>query len=531
LSEVIKAAIYARYSSHAQGEQSIEAQIAEGHKYAASKGYTVVQEYIDRAVSGRTDNRAEFQRMLRDLPKGAFTVLILWKIDRFGRNREEIAINKARCKKHGVHPEYIAETIPDTPEGVILESVLEGFAEYYSLQLSQNVKRGRRASAEKCLSVGSPAPFGYKTVDKRYVIDDDTVDLAKGIFDKYASGLTMSEIVADLNERGSRTRTGKPWGVENVRKILKNERYTGIYILGDIRVAGGMPQIISRETWEKVQDMMVRNKKSPNHSWSRSDFLLTGKIFCGECGGPVTGASGRGRNGDKHDYYACQYHRKRHTCEALPIRKEAVENAVLDAVNDLLDDDALLEWIADQAYAVLEESNRELDQSQLIKKRIGEIDKSLENLFKAIESGLYSPSMNDRINGLEVEKKALEGELAAQEASKALRLTRDHILYFLFQIRNKRTDSRESQQRLIDVFVNRVYLGGDGRITIHLNHSSDCSSIPVDLAKSTDSEPADSVRLLRPSVHHKLSENDSFQTIFLYTMHKSSLKTAENRGY
>ena len=145
-----KAVVYARYSSHRQGEQSIEGQLAAAYKYANENGYKIVHEYIDRAMTGRNDNREQFQKMLKDTSKKQFDTIILWKIDRFGRNREEIAFNKYRCKKNGVKVVYVAESIPDSPEGVILESVLEGMAEYYSLQLSQNVIRGQRASAEKC---------------------------------------------------------------------------------------------------------------------------------------------------------------------------------------------------------------------------------------------------------------------------------------------------------------------------------------------------------------------------------------------
>lgn len=156
------AVVYARYSSHSQGEQSIEGQLSNARDYAAAHGYTIVHEYVDRAKSGRTDNRAEFQQMLKDTAKRQFSVIILWKVDRFGRNREEIAINKMKCRKNGVRVEYVAETIPDSRRGVILESVLEGFAEYYSLQLSQNIRRGRAESAEKCQSLGGNRRWGTR---------------------------------------------------------------------------------------------------------------------------------------------------------------------------------------------------------------------------------------------------------------------------------------------------------------------------------------------------------------------------------
>ena len=126
------AVVYARYSSHGQTEQSIEGQLAAAKTYAAAKGYTIVHEYIDRAMTGRNDNRDEFQHMLSDTAKKQFQVIIVWKVDRFGRNREEITFNKYRCKNTGDRVEYVAENDPESAEGVILESVLEGMAEYYS---------------------------------------------------------------------------------------------------------------------------------------------------------------------------------------------------------------------------------------------------------------------------------------------------------------------------------------------------------------------------------------------------------------
>ena len=183
------AVVYARYSSHRQGEQSIEGQLAEAYKYAEAHGMKIIHEYVDRAMTGRNDNRDQFQEMLKDTAKKQFDAVILWKIDRFGRNREEIAFNKYRCKKNGVKVVYVAESIPDSPEGVILESVLEGMAEYYSLQLSQNIRRGNRASAEKCQSTGGNRPLGYKTdpETKRFVIDPDTAPTVRMIFDVITS--------------------------------------------------------------------------------------------------------------------------------------------------------------------------------------------------------------------------------------------------------------------------------------------------------------------------------------------------------
>ena len=226
----MNAVVYARYSSHRQGEQSIEGQLAEAQKYAAAHGLTIIHEYCDRAQTGRNDNREQFQLMLADASKHAFDHLIVWKTDRIGRNKEEIALNKYHLKKNGVKIHYIAEMIPDTPEGIILEAVIEGMAAYYSEQLSQNIRRGQRASAAKAQSTGGNRPLGYKTgADKKFVIDPETAPTVKLVFDLYAQGKTIAQIIRILNEKGLRTLRGHPFTNNSLRTMLKNEKYIGIY--------------------------------------------------------------------------------------------------------------------------------------------------------------------------------------------------------------------------------------------------------------------------------------------------------------
>ena len=219
------AVVYARYSSHNQTEQSIEGQLAAAKAYADAKGYTIIHEYIDRAMTGRTDNRDAFQQMLNDCAKRKFQVIIVWKVDRFGRNREEITFNKYRAKKNGVRVEYVAESLPDTAEAVILESVLEGMAEYYSLQLSQNIKRGYLENAKKCKYAGGRVPFGYKLdEEKHFIPDPSTAPVVCSIFRAYADGATVTEIINDLNAKGIKTSQKEPFTKNSLGTLLKNEK-------------------------------------------------------------------------------------------------------------------------------------------------------------------------------------------------------------------------------------------------------------------------------------------------------------------
>lgn len=318
------AVIYARYSSHGQTEQSIEGQLAKGHEYAAAQGYTVVHEYIDRAMTGRNDNREAFQKMLSDTGKHQFQVVIVWKVDRFGRNREEIAFNKHTCKKNGVRVEYVAESLPNSPEAVILESVLEGMAEYYSIQLSQNIRRGQLESAKKCQCVGGSVPLGYTLdSDKHFVIDPQTAPVVKKIFDLYAEGATISEITGQLNEQGIRTARKQLFTKNSLTKLLKNEKYIGVYTYKDIvRVEGGVPAIVDESTFDRVQELLKINRRAPSHTWTKVEYLLTDKLFCGHCGSPMVGESGFSHTGAKYSYYGCIKRRREKACDKKPVRQD-----------------------------------------------------------------------------------------------------------------------------------------------------------------------------------------------------------------
>lgn len=477
--DVEYAVVYARYSSHSQGEQSIEGQIEKARNYAASKGYTIIHEYVDRAQSGRTDNRTEFQRMLKDTAKKQFQVIILWKVDRFGRNREEITINKIKCKKNGVRVEYVAEKIPNTPEGVILESVLEGFAEYYSLQLSQNIRRGQNISAEKCQSLGGNRPLGYLTDEnKRFVIDPKTAPAVKMIFNMYAEGSSVTEIINELNRQGIRTTRGGLFNKNSLHKILDNEKYTGVYIYGDRRIEGGMPQIIEPELFQKVQAMQKINKRAPAHKWSRADYLLTDKLFCGRCGSPMVGECGTSKTGAKYNYYLCSKKKRERACDKKAVRQDWIENLVLAETQKIICNDELLEFIADNTYKYYLSQQQDDEKLNALKMQLAEVEKGIANLIKAVEAGMFTPSMKSRMDELESQRVDLKAAISENELTASFKLEKDHILYFLHQFRNMDYSDRNCQRKLVDTFVNSIFLFDD-KITLTFNYTSSGNTVTL----------------------------------------------------
>ena len=303
--------IYARYSSAGQRDESIEGQLRDCYAFAERYGITIITEYCDRALTGTSDKRPEFQRMIRDSTKGIFSVVITWKNDRFARSRYDSAIYKHKLKQNGVRVLYAKESIPDGPEGIILESVMEGFAEYYSANLSQNVKRGNYDSALKRQTLGQSV-YGLRAgPDKKWELDPETAPVVKRIFEEYAAGKRAVDIYTALNAEGFRTIRGNPFNKDSLRGILKNEKYTGVYKFADIRDEKGIPPIVDRELFDKVQKMMKKHHESPALKKMDGGFLLTTKLFCGECGEPMTGDCGTSKTGNTYSYYTCKNRRKK----------------------------------------------------------------------------------------------------------------------------------------------------------------------------------------------------------------------------
>ena len=495
----MNAVVYARFSSHRQGEQSIEGQVAEAERYAAEHGLKIIHVYADRAQTGRNDNREQFQQMLSDAANKKFDALIVWKTDRIGRNKEEIALNKYHLKKNGVKIYYVAEMIPDTPEGIILEAVIEGMAAYYSEQLSQNIKRGQRASASKAQSTGGNRPLGYLTgPDKKFIIDPESAPTVKLVFDLYAQGQTIAQIVRELNARGHRTLKGRPFTHNSLRTMLKNEKYIGVYTYKDeIRLENAIPPIVDTETFYKVQEMLKYNQKAAAHKNSTVDYLLTEKLFCGKCGAMMVGVSGTSKTGLRHHYYYCHNQRKK-LCTKKPVRQIWIENLVLEYIINLVKDEEMIEFIAENTYQYYLEQNTDTSYTESLRQALEDTEKSISNLVRAIEQGIFNEATKNRMDELEEQKEEIKSALAAARLKEDLGITKERILFFLHQFANMDYTNLECQKRLLKTFLNSVFVYDD-KVVLTFNYSGDNRTITL---KEIDAGLQQGIRLPRALSHH-----------------------------
>ena len=473
--------IYARYSSHSQRDVSIEQQVKDCLDYAARNNIYIAACYADRHLTGRSDRRPEFHRMLRDAEAGKWAFVVTWKNDRFARNRYDAAIYKAKLKKCGVRCLFSQEYIPAGPEGILLEAMLEGDAEFRSAQMAVDIKRGLAYNAEHCMVTGA-IPFGYRrTKDYTLELDPDRAPLVKEIYDRFLAGWKITDIANDLNRRGITTASGKPWGRNSFHNMLSNERYTGVYIYGDIRTPGGLPAIIDRDTWLAVQRRLHTKKNPVGRSRSYGDYLLTGKLFCGECQRPMVGVSGKTRPGKPpYYYYTCQGRRLSHDCTKANVRRDWLEEKVCSLVAELVMQDNVVEWMAD---CVIDYQRRHKEDGtiQALSSQLKQTRAAIRNVMAAIEAGIITSTTKDRLLELEAQEKKLQQSL---DTEKALRptYTREHVIFWLEQFRAGDLTDQAFRFKLITTFVNAIYLYDD-HLKIALNYSGRNSSVDFPLVE------------------------------------------------
>ena len=476
----MKAVIYARYSSDSQREESIEGQIRECTAFAEKNGITVLRHYIDRAFSAKTDNRPEFQNMIKDSGKKLFDMIIVWKLDRFARNRYDSARYKAQLKKNGVKVVSATEVISEGAEGIILESVLEGYAEYYSADLSEKVIRGMTDNALKCKYNGGTLPIDYIIDDEQHFqLDPLTSPYVLEAFKRYDEGATMTGVRDWLNGKGVKNTKGQAMTYNSVQRLLNNRRYIGEFKYRDVVVPNGIPAIVPLDLFERVQEKMAKNKKAPARHKAEDDYFLTTKLFCGYCGAYMCGESGTSRTGVVHHYYKCVSVKKKRTeCHKKSVRKQWIEDMVVNSTMEILNDDNTVEAIVSM---LMELQDRENVNLPLYEKQLIEVNAGINNILNAIQQGVLTKSTKARLEELENTRDELENKIACEKLAKP-KVSAEFMTFRLHRFRKLDVTKREHRQMLIDAFINAIFLYDD-RMLITFNYKEGNKTVTFDDVK------------------------------------------------
>jgi site-specific DNA recombinase len=438
----MRVVLYARVSSEKQAEKdlSISAQLKALRNYAEDRGWKVHKEYIDEAESARTANRPAFQQMIAHAKQRQFDAILVWKMSRFARNREDSIIYKSLLRKYGVKVVSINEQLDESPAGKLLEGMIEVIDEFYSTNLAQDTLRGMKENASRGFRNGGIVPMGYRQKSildgstKRTVLelDPDFAPIIKRIFDMSASGLGAKEIVKSLNEEGLRTSKGRRWGKHNIYYILNNETYTGNTFWnrvskepGDkgkevIQVPNTHPAIVDEVTFQKVQRFLKSRTMAeiPPRALI-SDYLLSSLLICGKCGLRMLGTPAKS---SRYFYYACQNHlrRGRTQCDAKMIRREKLEDFIIERLKrHVLTEKNILELVNMVNEEAVRERESHQEQLQSIDQQVADIKKRLDKLYQALECGVLdmrtlAPRIkehNDQIEALEIRRSELLDEV------------------------------------------------------------------------------------------------------------------------
>lgn len=454
------AVIYARYSSHNQREVSIEQQVQKCTEFAEREGLTVINIYSDAAISGRTDNRPAFQRMMKDCRKHEFQYVVAWKSNRIGRDMLEAMINNATLMREGVRCLYVEEDFDDTASGRFALRTMMNVNQFYSENMAEDIRRGLMDNASKAMA-NTRAPFGYAIgEDRKYVIREDQAEIVRQIFHRVLEGWSYAELMEDLNRRGIKTALGHKWNKNSFHAMLHNEMYIGVYKYSTIRIEGGVPALIEKSLFEEVQHRL-RTKKNPiGRSRNCAEYLLTGKLFCGHCKEPMVGISGTGKHGELHYYYTCQGKRKKiNNCTKKNVIRDRIEQQVIQAVRDYVLQDEVINTLV-ESFTRFYEAAKTDSEFVARKKELEQTKKAISNLLKAMEMGIITESTKARLMELEDSRKDLEESLLKEEEVLE-RITPDQVRFFLESFKSMDADDRDVQRQFITTFIDKIYLYDD----------------------------------------------------------------------
>jgi len=484
---------YYRYSSSGQanisdGESStIAAQRSAVEAYCKNNNIELVGEYADKASSAFSNSisqRVQFATMLKDSEKDEFDVVLVYDTSRFSRNKFDSVIARKALADNGVKVISVTENLDDeTADGKLLLAILEGMSEHYSNSLSARVRASQQriaGLAEKGSPqfLGGTIPTGFKIIDKRYELDEVYAPIVADIFEKFARGVNMVEIIDRFNASGIKTPTGKPFVKNSLQNLIRNPRYRAVYKYGDIFIEDAIPRIVSDEIWFACQERLEKRKHAP---MPRKNYLLTGKLYCEPCESPMVGYGGTSKTGAKHLYYSCNGYREK-KCAMKNVRQAYVEDLIVDVCREMLSD-VNINRIA-KAISALQEKEMDNPYLKQLKKEQGKTETAIESLTAALEHGEDIDYYVNRIKEKRARLNELGIQLAKEELAKEF-LSESAITAFLTDLKQAHEDSEQQRKALVSTLVNKVYLS-DGKVAIYFNVGGNPVEITTDLRKEVE---------------------------------------------
>jgi len=477
------AAVYARYSSDNQREESIDAQLRAIDEYCSKENIRIIRRYIDEAQSAKSDDRVQFLALFSDILKGYISpnFVIVHKLDRFARNRYDSALYKKKLKDNGVKLLSVLERLDNSPESVILESVLEGMSEYYSLNLAREVMKGMKETALQCKHTGGTPPLGYKVnPDKTYSIDEQEAEAVRIIFEMCAEGRTYSEILDTLNSKGHKTKTGKQFGKNSIKDLIINEKYKGVFIFNKrisgkkhnrkykddseiIRIPGGMPAIVPIDVWEDANKRVSSRAQGPRLKVNQY-YLLTGKVVCGGCGSAYVGNSFGGRGNKKYYIYSCTSKIKGTGCKNKPVRKDKLEPYVIDTLKRLILNSDSIGKIASDLQKKFAEFDKGKDKEiKKLNKQKADLKTKVDKLLNMCLDGVINETVyKEKSYSVNLQYADICDRIDYLELKDYNSYDKSMIESMLYSYLEKLEDSNDKVKRkVIETFVDKVIIEPD----------------------------------------------------------------------
>jgi DNA invertase Pin-like site-specific DNA recombinase len=388
-------------------------------------------------------------QMIAESRQGLFDTVIVWKIDRFSRDKYDSVFYKNALKKNGVRVISATEPIDDSPEGQLMESIFEGFSAYYIKDLAMKVNRGMTENALKCKFNGGSPTYGYVIDENKHFQPDPVKALVVAdIFRRYSGGESIKSILAELNAQGLQTGHGKPPTYSFIVNLIKNRRYLGEYRFKDTVIENAFTPLVDPDIFEKCQRRLVENQRRPaSFKPVENKYLLTGKSFCGFCGTTMCGESGKSKTGAIHRYYQCRAAKTKRTCDKKRISKDFLETAVTDISMQLFDNAPLLNSVIDNCYELQNRKNANLP---ALEYQFEQVNKEIDNVMTAIKQGIITSTTKETLLKLEQEKDELEISIAKERIERPV-LSREQIKFWLCRFSATNLDDTEQKQRLIQV--------------------------------------------------------------------------------